>query len=74
MQLCFLSVHGPRETYFVDEPRITEIIMQKEFRAQHTQLCQEAHAFVILSCKLTFTVQYIHILVASMVRKVEALV
>jgi hypothetical protein len=23
MQLCFVSVHGPRETYFVDEPRIT---------------------------------------------------
>jgi hypothetical protein len=21
MQLCFVSVHGPRETYFVDEPR-----------------------------------------------------
>jgi hypothetical protein len=20
MQLCFVSVHGPRETYFVDEP------------------------------------------------------
>jgi hypothetical protein len=26
MQLCFVSVHGPRETYFVDEPRITEIM------------------------------------------------
>jgi hypothetical protein len=24
MQLCFVSVHGPRETYFVDEPRIIE--------------------------------------------------
>jgi hypothetical protein len=23
MQLCFVSVHGPRETYFVDEPRIS---------------------------------------------------
>jgi hypothetical protein len=22
MQLCFVSVQGPRETYFVDEPRI----------------------------------------------------
>jgi hypothetical protein len=22
MQLCFVSVHGPREMYFVDEPRI----------------------------------------------------
>jgi hypothetical protein len=21
VQLCFVSVHGPRETYFVDEPR-----------------------------------------------------
>jgi hypothetical protein len=25
MQLCFVSVHGPRETYFVDEPRIIRI-------------------------------------------------
>jgi hypothetical protein len=24
MQLCFVSVHGPRETYFVDEPRIND--------------------------------------------------
>jgi hypothetical protein len=23
MELCFVSVHGPRETYFVDEPRIS---------------------------------------------------
>jgi hypothetical protein len=23
MQLCFVSVHGPRETYIVDEPRST---------------------------------------------------
>jgi hypothetical protein len=22
MKLCFVSVNGPRETYFVDEPRI----------------------------------------------------
>jgi hypothetical protein len=21
MQLCFVSVHGPKKTYFVDEPR-----------------------------------------------------
>jgi hypothetical protein len=25
LQLCFVSVHGPRETYFVDEPRITAL-------------------------------------------------
>jgi hypothetical protein len=25
MQLCFVSVHGPREPYFVDEPRILEV-------------------------------------------------
>jgi hypothetical protein len=25
LQLCFVSVHGPRETYFVDEPRISRI-------------------------------------------------
>jgi hypothetical protein len=31
MQLCFVSVHGPRETYFVDEPRIQLILLQ--FRA-----------------------------------------
>jgi hypothetical protein len=24
MQLCVVSVHGPRETYFVDEPRTME--------------------------------------------------
>jgi hypothetical protein len=24
MQVCFVSVHGPRETYFVDEPRSTK--------------------------------------------------
>jgi hypothetical protein len=24
MKLCFVSVNGPRETYFVDEPRIIE--------------------------------------------------
>jgi hypothetical protein len=28
MQLCFVSVHGPRETYFVDEPSITERMRQ----------------------------------------------
>jgi hypothetical protein len=26
MQLCFVSVNGPRETYFVDEPRIKKDI------------------------------------------------
>jgi hypothetical protein len=26
MQLCFVSVHGPRETYFVDEPRTINIL------------------------------------------------
>jgi hypothetical protein len=26
MQLCFVSVHGPRETYFVDEPHISELM------------------------------------------------
>jgi hypothetical protein len=25
MQLCFVSVHGLRETYFVDEPRIKKV-------------------------------------------------
>jgi hypothetical protein len=28
MQLCFVSVHGPRETYFVDAPRTS--IRQRE--------------------------------------------
>jgi hypothetical protein len=27
MQLCFVSVHGPRETYFVDEPRMYVTVM-----------------------------------------------
>jgi hypothetical protein len=34
-QLCFVSVHGPRETYFVDEPRIsggTEAVNITSFR------------------------------------------
>jgi hypothetical protein len=30
MLLCFVSVHGPRETYFVDEPRIP---------TKHTKSC-----------------------------------
>jgi hypothetical protein len=25
MQLCFVFIHGPRDTYFVDEPRIYEL-------------------------------------------------
>jgi hypothetical protein len=30
MQLCFVSVHGPRETYFVDEPHILNCtVLQK---------------------------------------------
>jgi hypothetical protein len=27
MKLCFVSENGPRETYFVDEPRITFIFV-----------------------------------------------
>jgi hypothetical protein len=27
MKLCFVSVNGPRETYFVDEPRIKKKVM-----------------------------------------------
>jgi hypothetical protein len=30
MQLCFVSVHGPRETYFVDEPRTWVSSFQKK--------------------------------------------
>jgi hypothetical protein len=26
MKVCFVSVHGPTETYFVDEPHICSII------------------------------------------------
>jgi hypothetical protein len=26
MQLCFVSVHGPRETYFVDEPHARVLV------------------------------------------------
>jgi hypothetical protein len=32
MQLCFVSVHGPRESYFVDEPRT--IYIQGLFRSR----------------------------------------
>jgi hypothetical protein len=28
MKLCFVSVNGPRETYFVDEPRIIDLFDQ----------------------------------------------
>jgi hypothetical protein len=28
MQFCFVSVHGPRETYFVDEPRILAVLTE----------------------------------------------
>jgi hypothetical protein len=28
MQLCFVSVHGPREPYFVDEPLINATAMK----------------------------------------------
>jgi hypothetical protein len=43
MQLYFVSVHGPRETYFVDEPRII-------------RLKQEIKIIVIL--KLSFKVKF----------------
>jgi hypothetical protein len=32
MQLCFVSVHGPRETYFVDEPRTIEELLGRKNR------------------------------------------
>jgi hypothetical protein len=35
MQLCFVSVHGPRETYFVDKPRSSEIL-HEEFVELHS--------------------------------------
>jgi hypothetical protein len=42
MQLCFVSVHGPRETYFADEPRITitilDIIYRPVFYLKHDVL------------------------------------
>jgi hypothetical protein len=30
MQLCFVSVHGTRETYFVDEPRISVQVEERQ--------------------------------------------
>jgi hypothetical protein len=33
MQLCFVSVHGPRETYFVDEPRTSAILHPSVFHS-----------------------------------------
>lgn len=49
--------HNSLLTQFTHIPKI---IMHKEFRAQHTHLWQEAHAFVMFSLTLTFTVQYTH--------------
>jgi hypothetical protein len=46
MQLCFVSVHGPRETYFVDEPRTLKIT------TGHTRTSQSVRVFVS-RCLLT---------------------
>jgi hypothetical protein len=40
MQLCFVSVHGPREPYFVDEPRTIiyrciELLLQMLYRREY---------------------------------------
>jgi hypothetical protein len=37
MQLCFVSVHGPRETYFVDEPRIKHVPVPHRSCSSHHQ-------------------------------------
>jgi hypothetical protein len=45
MQLCFVSVHGPRETYFVDEPRI-EIVLGNEIWVLRALISLHARFFV----------------------------
>jgi hypothetical protein len=37
MQLCFVSVHDPRETYFVDEPRRMGIQWNTAAAAAYTE-------------------------------------
>jgi hypothetical protein len=32
MKLCFVSVNGPRETYFVDDPRVLHLVGVEEIR------------------------------------------
>jgi hypothetical protein len=41
MQLCFVSVHCPRETYFVDEPRIKKLscVSTVNKRQQQSERC-----------------------------------
>jgi hypothetical protein len=48
MKLCFVSVNGPRETYFVDAPRITiKNQLYKHFTASmdtlHSESCTKGH-------------------------------
>jgi hypothetical protein len=61
MQLCFVSVHGPRETYFADEPRITgkpnmcvatERYQYKKVPATNTTEEQNSSSFKHKTCTL----------------------
>jgi hypothetical protein len=37
MSLCFVSVHGPRDIYFVDEPRIKPHYIALNFSHLHCE-------------------------------------
>jgi hypothetical protein len=56
MKLCFVSVNGPRETYFVDEPRnlYTFLIWTAlQLRERVSQLCYSLVCTVLVwSCHL----------------------
>jgi hypothetical protein len=44
MKLCFISVNGPRETYFVDEPRSFNLLsMEREDEVVRTEFCYSVH-------------------------------
>jgi hypothetical protein len=45
MQLCFVSVHGPRETYFADEPRISYDLAQQDAPIKNQELKQFRRVF-----------------------------
>jgi hypothetical protein len=53
MQLCFVSVHGPRETYFVDEPRTLFFSYKKNDMLKY----QEMHSVAIVEYSFTFITQ-----------------
>jgi hypothetical protein len=48
MHLCFVSVHGPREPYFVDEPRIYGLKIQiLAFTSTQLLSCMTFYTFLL---------------------------